>query len=661
MLRAGVLCGMKLDKNLDLGAGVLLADFLELLLNPPKSYTSYHLLECLEPETRGCLEVERLEMVIRNTLRIKVRALGFDRKLDLVCFHYTPYHLKLFSQAHLYVYGKLETNPYSNTLQMINPKVVSKPNSIELHFKQPKKSTFKQKGYLTYQDYCLSLVSPERLHKLADLGAPLEVVESLHTLFHPTLEFVSAFNTHKGIFGKYLTALKFVEAMAHMLALSAKKIHFPSKFKGHANTQALQEFVQNLPFKLTADQQRAIASVQQDMQGEMAAKRLVMGDVGCGKTMIILASVALASPYKSLLMAPTSILAKQIYEEARKFLPKSIQPLLLLGGYASKKTRKSLEQATFIIGTTALLYTPFDTSQVALVLSDEQHRFGTQQRHTLESLSSFQTTETAVLDLPNPLLEDLESFEGPLSLGPSILKTSLYKPHYLQFSATPIPRTLAMMGAKFVATSIIKDKPYLKDIVTFVIGKSHFQTLLEHIKDQIAQGNQIAIIYPLVEESQRKDYLSLKEGAPYWQRHFEGVYVTSGKDKNKEEVMEAFAREGHILLATTLIEVGISLSRLSTIVIVGAERLGLATLHQLRGRVARLGGKGYCYLFTHQIHNTRLEDFSQTLDGFEIANLDLKHRNSGDLLGGRQQSGAHFNYLDLSSDQEIVAQVSALF
>nr|WP_240330982.1 ATP-dependent DNA helicase RecG [Helicobacter suis] len=620
--------GGGIKPDMDLGLGVSLTSFLELLLNPPKSYTPYYILENLEPGALGCLEVDYINMHKGNVLKINTQVKTTGQVLELVCFNYTPYHTKHFSQKSYFVYGKLSLNPYTQVLQMINPKIITQPNTITLHFDKAcqKITSFnQQRQYKTYKDYCLSILTPYNLHKLTALGVSVEMIESLHMLFYPTLQFALD-HASKGLHGKYLESLKCIEAMAYMLALSGKTLHAPSKFSGHANIQALQEFLDKLPFTLTPDQQKAISSIKQDLEGKIATKRLVMGDVGSGKTMVILASVALASPYKSLLMAPTSILAKQIYTEALKFLPPSIKPLLLLGGW-SKKMQKSIHEATFIIGTTTLLYTPLDTSQVALVLSDEQHRFGTKQRHALQTLATHATG----------------------------------KPHYLQFSATPIPRTLAMMGAKFVATSLLRDKPYHKDIKTHIIGKKDFTKLLEHIQEQIAQDRQVAIIYPLVEESQKMDYLSLKEGAPYWQKRFEKVCVVSGKHKDKEEIMETFAKQGQILLATTLIEVGISLPKLSTIIIVGPERLGLATLHQLRGRVARLGGEGYCYLFTHQSDNTRLLDFSQTLDGFEIANLDLKYRHSGDLLHGKEQSGNHFNFLDLSEDQHLITRVSALF
>ncbi|WP_286348534.1 ATP-dependent DNA helicase RecG [Helicobacter felistomachi] len=615
--------------NLDLGVGLPLAHFLEIILNPPKVYTPYNLLDVLESGTVGCVEVEYVDIRAGRILKIQTQVKTTGRGLELLFFNHSPYHLKNFTKKRYFIYGKLSTNPYTNAPQMVNPKIIAAPNTVAMRFDKDCKKLaafLKQDQYKTYLDFCLATLTPQNLEKLMSLGVPKQVVQHISEIFHPSMDFALAYNTHKGFCPPHLQALKYIEALAYMCALSSKTFDFPAKFGQHANTQALADFVNNLPFALTNDQQRAVESIKHDMQGLKATKRLVMGDVGCGKTMVILASVALCAPYKSLLMAPTSILAKQIYTEAVKYLPKSIKPLLLLGGTANKQ-KEAFNEADFIVGTTALLYAPLDTSKVALVISDEQHRFGTKQRHTLQTLATQAGS----------------------------------KPHYLQFSATPIPRTLAMMGAKFIATSFLKDKPYTKDIQTRIVDKPQFNALLTHIKAEIGADKQVAVIYPLVEESETMDYLSLKEGAPYWQKRFEKVFVVSGKDKDKEDIMEIFAKEGQLLLATTLIEVGISLPKLSTIVVVGPERLGLATLHQLRGRVARLGGRGYCYLFTHQPTNRRLHDFSQTLDGFEIANLDLKYRNSGDLLQGTQQSGDAFNFLDLSQDASIIEKVRTLF
>jgi len=284
------------------------------------------------------------------------------------------------------------------------------------------------------------------------------------------------------------------------------------------------------------------------------------------------------------------------------------------------KDKGDYTQADFIIGTHALLYKE-NLPEASLVMVDEQHRFGTKQRASLEVL---------------------------VSKGEK-------KPHFLQFSATPIPRTQAMMQSELLDVSLITTTPFEREVLTQTISKPDFPNLLTHIKEEIAQKHQVLIIYPLVEESSEIPYQSLEESRGFWESRFDNVYVTHGKDKQKEEVLLEFREKGDILLATTVVEVGISLPRLTLIVIVGAERLGLATLHQLRGRVGRNGLKSWCYLYSNSTDNFRLEQFTKTTNGFDIAKLDLKFRDSGDILDGTIQSGQRFKWLDMAEDEEIVA------
>jgi ATP-dependent DNA helicase RecG len=346
-----------------------------------------------------------------------------------------------------------------------------------------------------------------------------------------------------------------------------------------------------------------------------------MGDVGSGKTVLILASAMIAYPSRSVLMAPTTILANQIYEEATKLLPKEVRVTLV----TNKAKKEDLSGYDFIIGTHALLHRELPSFD--LVMIDEQHRFGTKQRYLLESVGATETT----------------------------------RPHFLQFTATPIPRTMAMIESNFVNYSFLRQTPFVKDIDTLVIRKEEFQPLIEHIKAEVANEHQVIIVYPLVEESEAINYQSLEEARGYWESNFDKVYVTHGKDKEKEQIIEQFREQGNILLSTTVVEVGISLPRLTTIVIVGAERLGFASLHQLRGRVSRNGLKGYCYLFTKTKESERLEEFAKTTNGFEIAELDLQYREGGDLLSGNIQSGREFKWVDLSQDEALIAQVKEKF
>jgi ATP-dependent DNA helicase RecG len=439
-----------------------------------------------------------------------------------------------------------------------------------------------------------------------------EVSTLMHIHFPKSMEEVYDGTAFKPDF---ITVLKFVEAYNHLKKLRGKRADFPAH---RALTGSIDTFVEHLPFTLTQEQQEVITQIRSDLAREdKAAKRMVVGDVGSGKTMVILASVMMALPHKSILMAPTSLLALQLYEEACKHLPEHVKVALVMQG----KDQGDYRTADFIIGTHALLFKE-DLPQASLVMVDEQHRFGTKQRQSLETL---------------------------VSAGEK-------KPHFIQFSATPIPRTQAMMESELLDVSLITTTPFEREVLTQTISKQDFPNLLTHIKEEIAHEHQVLIIYPLVEESSEVPYQSLEESRGFWEEKFENVYVTHGKDKQKEDVLLEFREKGNILLATTVVEVGISLPRLTLIVVVGAERLGLATLHQLRGRVGRNGLKSWCYLYSNSTENFRLEQFSQTTNGFDIAKLDLKFRDSGDILDGSIQSGQRFKWLDMAEDEDVVVR-----
>ncbi len=593
---------------------------LEFALHPPQSYINTTMITTLQDGVQGALRVEIVSHLSRpNTLRIQAYMLDFDTYIEIVIFHPKSYHKRLFAlHQTILIQGKLQYQ--YNQYSIIQPKVITQAGIVIPQFKIAKHKSS------SIWEYAKEILTIENL---LECGLPNEICQDIFMIFNPSEEFFYQYSKHKMFFGKYLYALKYTEVFYHFLSLSKKHLTFPSKFQCNG---AYQEFIDSLPFTLTNDQMQVIKQIALDLASTNAAKRLIMGDVGCGKTMIILASVLIAYPYKSLLMTPTTILAKQLYEQARIYLPDYIGIALITAD--SKENPKELfaNGIDFIIGTQALLHREIDGGDLALVMSDEQHRFGTKQRHYLEKLATDSHT-----------------------------KTTNKKPHILQFSATPIPRTMAMLESKMIDVSIIKQLPYPKDITTTIISKPQFKELLIHIKQEIALHHQIAIIYPLVEESEAIDYMSLSEGASFWQRNFDKVFVTSGQDKDKERVLEEFANGGNILLATTLIEVGISLPKLSTIVILAPERMGLATLHQLRGRVSRNGLKGYCFLYTHSPESTRLHEFARHISGFDIAELDLKYRKSGDLLDGKRQSGEQWIWADLAHDGKIFEIIKERF
>lgn len=583
----------------------------------------------LEQGQRGTIEITiRSNKKLHNgILFVESFCKIFNCEIRIVIFNARPYHEQIFqTQKTLIVLGTLEmqydkvTNTQIPTL--VNPKISIQINTITMQFKTRSTKIADLRKHITKESLDKTYI-------------PKHYKDKLYTLFYPNYEFFKEYSKEKSLPKSYQNMLKFVEIFDYMQKLRKKKTSFPAKFRCDGN---LESFISQLPFKLTNAQLNAIKDIQNDLTSEFACRRIIMGDVGCGKTMVILASVVLAYPRKSVLMAPTTILAKQLFEEAKKYLPKNIKI-----GYISSNTKKAVDTAEydFIIGTHALLYREGDFSDFALVMTDEQHRFGTNARSKLEQM--------------------LSSKDGSK------------KPHNIQFSATPIPRTMAMLKNNVVSFSFIRELPFKKNIDTIIINKNGFSNLLSHIRTEIGKGHQVAIIYPRVEqldstkpklENSRYSpipYMSLKDAQAYWVKNFTHVFSTYGKDREKEMILEQFANtQGSILLATTMVEVGISLPRLSIVVIVGAERLGLASLHQLRGRVSRNGLKGYCYLYTHNVQNERLRRFSGTLSGFDIAELDLEYRSGGDLLDGILQSGEQFQYFDFATDGNILEEANSL-
>jgi len=576
---------------------------LDLALIIPTSYNDTTLSTTLELGKVNTLEAKVVDSSIyAGKLRVTFNLTKSGRRLSSTFFRVTPYHHKLFEVGSSHVIqGRLEE--YKGYLQMSQPKSIKTIGKIT-----PKYKTVLKESEISSLIECY--INEQNLYN-EGLDSR-EVSTLMHIHFPKSMEEVYDGTTFKPDF---VTVLKFVEAYNHIKKLRGKRADFPAH---RALMGSIDTFVDHLPFTLTEEQQEVIAQIRSDLAREdKAAKRMVVGDVGSGKTMVILASVMMALPHKSILMAPTSLLALQLYEEACKHLPKHVKVALVMQG----KDQGDYRDADFIIGTHALLFKE-DLPQASLVMVDEQHRFGTKQRQSLEAL---------------------------VSAGEK-------KPHFIQFSATPIPRTQAMMESELLDVSLITTTPFEREVLTQTISKQDFPNLLTHIKEEIAQEHQVLIIYPLVEESSEVPYQSLEESRGFWEEKFENVYVTHGKDKQKEDVLLEFREKGNILLATTVVEVGISLPRLTLIVVVGAERLGLATLHQLRGRVGRNGLKSWCYLYSNSTENFRLEQFTQTTNGFDIAKLDLKFRDSGDILDGSIQSGQRFKWLDMAEDEEVVSR-----
>ena len=536
---------------------------------------------------------------------------NFNHKLEAVLFNPKPYQLHHFILGEQsFFYGKISCN--SGHCQMTHPLQVTKVGTIIPKYKTVLRADVMRRLIERYVN----------VENLLEENLPQGVITLLMSIHYPTLDQGEKLSKHQ------LQALKFTELYDYMKVLSNKRRFFPSLYQLKNDWK---DWASTLPFELTTEQKETISSVADDLSKTIAAKRMVVGDVGSGKTMVILAAALMAREHKAILMAPTTILANQLFEEAQKHLP-DLNSVLV-----TNSTKKSLDLLPydFLIGTHALLHR--ELPEAGLIMIDEQHRFGTAQRNLLEKLIISPDKDNSKFKIQNSKLEK--------------------RPHFLQFSATPIPRTQAMIDSAHIDVSLITQTPFEKDIETKVIHKNDFPSLLEKIEAEIKQKHQVLLIYPLVEQSEALNYQSIAEARSYWEKHFDKVYVTHGKDKQKEAVLTEFKDKGNILLATTVVEVGISLPRLTTIVIVGAERLGLSTLHQLRGRVSRNGLKGYCYLYTNQEKSSRLDAFVKTDNGFDIAALDLKFRKSGDLLVGKTQSGDKFKWVDIGEDEVIVKKV----
>ena len=578
------------------------SSLLDLALILPKSFDDLSVKN--EPnEGDNTVEIETKTLQSRNfILNITAFCYTWNCDIKITIFNARAWHFGAFKKGKkFFIHGKSNFN--FGFWQFINRKIVTKIGEISPHYKLDLKDASVQEILKKYINY--DALIQEGLNEVET-----NFIIQIHKNSQNSVKIIKNLDLNE----KDRKILSFIEIFSYLKKLRAKKLDFPCK---NFELTDISAWISKLPFKPTNDQQKAIDDIKNDLSSPIASKRVIMGDVGSGKTLVILAAALMNYPKISYLMAPTSILAEQIFNEAKRLLPDFMNTILVKSG---EKTL-NLNGANLVIGTHALLY--HNLAKSNLVMVDEQHRFGSNQRDKIAELT----------------------------------KDGKYRANFLQFSATPIPRTLSMIQSEYVSFSFLKQMPFKKDIRTTIIQNNGFSELLRHIKSEISNGRQVIIVYPLVEESQTSIYQSLDEGASFWQKRFENVMITHGKDKDKDKKLEIFRDSGSLLLTTTVVEVGISLPRLSIIVIVGAEKMGLASLHQLRGRVGRNGGIGYCYLYTKlESIPERLKEFAVTLDGFKVAEIDLKNRQAGDLLDGTIQHGETFNYFDYDEDIALKAK-----
>ncbi len=432
--------------------------------------------------------------------------------------------------------------------------------------------------------------------------------------------------------------LKYQELLKYQLSM--KYLHMMREKSGNSpiinyDENLLKKLYDSLPYELTADQKKVINDILGDLQKNYPMNRLLQGEVGSGKTIVALAAIlaTVSGGFQAALMCPTEILSLQHFQTISSLF--SIFPnikVALLTGSTKSQARKEIIEGLknktidVVVGTHALFQKDIDYNALALVIADEEHRFGVRQRVLIRNKG---------LDV-----------------------------NYLKMSATPIPRTLSISAYGDMDISIIKEMPKNRQkVITKYVDASEKRLVVDHMKNEIKNGHQIYVVTPLINESETLDTANATEIYANMVKYFKGIAsvgLIHGRLKadEKEKVMDDFLNKKiDILVATSLIEVGVNVLNATTIVILGAERFGLATLHQLRGRVMRSSNVPYCFLLSEkktESSEQRLKLLETTSDGFKLAEYDLISRGPGEFFGEKQSGSMNFKFADLKTDASLL-------
>ncbi|MCX7909886.1 MAG: ATP-dependent DNA helicase RecG [Ignavibacteria bacterium] len=586
---------------------------------------------------------------------------------NFVYWQYPEYYDKIFERGRYYIaYGSPELD-YHNELTFHHPEVEKFDSFEEIELQKgttlpiyPMSSSLKtakinNKVLRKIIKDCL----PQTLLKVEDFLPDKIILEYGFLNIQDALRNIH-FPTNVEEVEKIKNKFKFEEAFLYEFLLIHHRNNFQEQWVApifDKNNGFLKKFHSTLPFELTNDQKKVITQIFTDLKSGKPMNRLLQGDVGSGKTIVAVFSMLLAkiNGYQSAIMAPTEILAEQHYLNITNLLydyPISIE--LITGGQPARERKLISEKirtgaVDIIVGTHALFEGGIEFNKLGLVIIDEQHRFGVAQRSKLR--------EIARKSLPEK-----------------------YVPHFLVMSATPIPRTLAMTLYGDLDVSTIKELPKgRKPIVTKIVFEENLEEMYNFIRQQLRAGNQAYFVYPLIEKSEK---LEVKSAIEHWEILQKNIFpefscgLLHGRMKSieKESVMKDFkAGKYNILVSTTVIEVGIDVPNANIIVIENSERFGLSQLHQLRGRVGRGSSKSYCFLVVNNKYNfnktnslfadtnersvlARLKAMEQTTDGFVIAEIDLKLRGPGDILGVQQSGLPPFKFINLATDGELISK-----
>ena len=604
----------------------------QLLWRLPESYTDYD--DRCEVASlasgRRCAFLARIKSVSTARVRGATRVVAkvFDQTGEVACVWFQqPYRARQLEVGAVQLFCGLVTR-YRGVAEVVSPRVLP----ADTHGIEPVYAPIRDIPPKTYAGL---------VRQVLDAGLPLEddlpaAIRQRFSLLPQAQALRSIhFPESREALERAMRAFSFRDLLFFALAVRRKRLGPGMGFAMKANLAVVQPFLDSLPYALTGAQERVLRQALSDMESDAPMARLVEGDVGCGKTVIALALLycAFENGFQGALMAPTEVLAHQHAEEARKLLgPLGVRVALLTGSLRAAQKRETLRaieagEADLIVGTHALIMGGVQYRRLGLVVTDEQHRFGVRQRLALEHKGQ--------------------------------------APHVLVMSATPIPRTMALVLYGEMDVSVVDElPPGRKPVATRIVPERKREGLYGFLRATVDAGQQIYVVCPLVEESEAVDAASAERTAKDLASALPGakVELLHGRMKGaeKEAILDRFAAgETQVLVSTTVIEVGVNVPNATVMVVEDAERFGLAQLHQLRGRVGRGEKASWCFLMADR-PTARLRALTETNDGFVIAKKDLELRGPGELLGTRQSGMADERTLALFSDVSLLPEIQAL-
>jgi ATP-dependent DNA helicase RecG len=588
-------------------------------------------------------EVQRVKLIPAKKRKIlKIEIADPSGILTLNWFHGSEWIQKTFQPGDtVSVYGKVEFYR-GNTMTHPDFDIID-PNKDALNTGgvipvYPLTQDLRQSGFSSRSFRKLFALILDKLHP--EIADPIpDHIRNTYKLS----PFISAihqvhFPETSHLLDQALYRFKFQESLMLQTLVSIKKMKIKAQnnhVKCKRAGELLKDMYDNLPFEPTDAQKRVLKEIYADLKTGIPMNRLLQGDVGSGKTLVaaMAAAIMTANGYQTAIMAPTEILANQHYEHFKSEFDRLQVPCCLLTGKTTKKQRENLLKAIkagqipIVIGTHALIQEDVEFKHLGLVIIDEQHRFGVDQRGAL------------------------------IKKGPP--------PHSLAMTATPIPRTLSMTLYGDMDVSIIDEMPKGRiPIKTKVVLPERLSSIYDFFEKEMSAGRQIYVVYPLIAESEKMDLKAVEKGYEELKERFSGFSVAmlhgrTKKDEKKETMRAFIANEVNLLVSTTVIEVGVNNPNASVMLIENAERFGLSQLHQLRGRVGRGSEASWCILVQRNqgsISTERLHILEKTNDGFIISEEDLLQRGQGDLFGARQHGLPDLKFINMFTDRPIMEE-----